>query len=260
MISLFSKNKPPILIGGFRILFFFRVPRTVAIVLGEISNLHHFFQETMICRQSLPVAYKKLFKVAWRHYNQGIEKDGYFKSKVSKLLPRWASFDATKNKEKFVKRERPLLDDKRSGGNTGVYLECPEKTKQYIEEHQSCLLQIVRHHEDAALSAEKVFDQTFEEALEDQVHRGMEACAVLKVYPEFGPVLYHEGLLISSEQVSKEMLTFLDVETGEEWLYDVLKSVNNFKPKTYTAKQLEQTKSYIEKHKAEELYRRYEDL
>ena len=264
MLNLFSS--PPPLAPDYKLMLFFGSPRTGSTLLGQILNQHpdilvaneyRFLQKVVREQRDIKSELQKLRSIAWTHYRTGLKKDSYFSDKLSKFQSQWIEFKGARKKNSIR-----ILGDKKAGGNTGIYLEQPTRTENFIKEHKPFLLQIVRHPIEAAKSSAKAFDLEFKHALKDQILRTTEAYRLLQDHPDLRYIIYYDDLIRTPREELEKLAGFLGIPADQDWLSVVVQSVNDSttKAKAYDPDQIALTKQMIDRYQAQDIFGRYPEL
>lgn len=211
-----------------RLLLFFGTPRTGSTFLGAALNQHpnclignefRFLQK--VIEQELPLGptLADLQAYAHRQFETGLDGDPHYADALPHFQAKWRSFRDGEGAGAPAKAAIRYLGDKKSGGNTSVFMKHPDKVVRFIREQDCMVVVTLRDPVTAARSAAKAFGLSFADALRDQLVRSQYSCDLAgSLPPAAGHFTLYEDLTANPQKTLRDLLAAMALEATETWL------------------------------------------
>jgi len=242
--------------------------------LGQILNYHpqclistenRFLYKVIAKNADVRESVRQMEEAALKTFENGLENHDKFGPTLNHYQKKWLSFGPLHREKEFQKQQIKIIGDKKSGGNTDVYLSFPEKVLNFILKNPYyetvCTIQIIRHPIDAAFSLMASHNvETFDAACRHIIFYTKVSYDLLKNLNSPHKYLHYEDLLASPQNEIKSILDWLGLDCSLAWLQNISGVVNQTTKTSSRANEAEyrkKTLSLIDEIGARDAFGRY---
>lgn len=250
------------------LLIFIGSPRTGSTILGQLLNYHpqcliatesRLITKVVCQGYSFDKALLNLQKSALSQFYTGLENDRKYGKTLGIYQKKWVPMSELAKNPLFQKKKIKVLGDKKAGGVTAAYLEQPKGVESFLLSNRGCrLIQIIRNPVAAAVSYINSHGlKKFEEACNEIIIKTNIAYRIGKSIKIPFYFLYYEDLQQNPKRELSKVLTWLDLETRDEWLEKIASVVSRTTNEKYGPAQIVQSTKLIKMNRAEDVFGRY---